>query len=121
MIIDPALDTTEDAFLGGGLRLRQLKSGHRAGHDLDELVGRLQRRVGARADERAGDGPCVALLAVVAQERHPCVERAGHAGGEEAGAGDQVQAEIGEGVDRSGRRRHSLTADDLHLALPAAP
>jgi tRNA1(Val) A37 N6-methylase TrmN6 len=26
-------DVTEDAFLGGKLRLRQLKSGHRAGHD----------------------------------------------------------------------------------------
>src|SRR5215470_18091550 len=26
-------ECTEDAFLGGRLRLRQLKSGHRAGHD----------------------------------------------------------------------------------------
>src|SRR3989442_11336643 len=30
---DPGLDVTEDMFLGGQLRLRQLKSGHRAGHD----------------------------------------------------------------------------------------
>ncbi|HEY8333071.1 MAG TPA: methyltransferase, partial [Tardiphaga sp.] len=26
-------DTSDDAFLGGKLRLRQLRSGHRAGHD----------------------------------------------------------------------------------------
>jgi tRNA1(Val) A37 N6-methylase TrmN6 len=30
---DPGCECTEDAFLGGRLRLRQLKSGHRAGHD----------------------------------------------------------------------------------------
>ena len=30
---DSAFDVTEDAFLGGQLRLRQPKSGHRAGHD----------------------------------------------------------------------------------------
>ena len=29
---------TEDAFLGGKLRLRQLKSGHRAGHDAMHLA-----------------------------------------------------------------------------------
>jgi hypothetical protein len=28
-----ASDVTEDAFLGGKLRLRQPKLGHRAGHD----------------------------------------------------------------------------------------
>jgi tRNA1(Val) A37 N6-methylase TrmN6 len=32
-MVDPALDITEDGFLGGQLRLRQPKSGHRAGHD----------------------------------------------------------------------------------------
>jgi len=31
--------TTEDAFLGGQLRLRQPKSGHRAGHDAVLLGG----------------------------------------------------------------------------------
>lgn len=30
---EPACQVTEDAFLGGKLRLRQPKSGHRAGHD----------------------------------------------------------------------------------------
>ena len=40
---DPALDLTEDAFLGGQLRLRQLKSGHRAGHDAVLLAAMPQR------------------------------------------------------------------------------
>ncbi|MFZ2156886.1 MAG: methyltransferase, partial [Bradyrhizobium sp.] len=30
---DSASEFTEDAFLGGQLRLRQPRSGHRAGHD----------------------------------------------------------------------------------------
>ena len=32
-VTDPVAEFTEDAFLGGQLRLRQPKSGHRAGHD----------------------------------------------------------------------------------------
>ena len=57
MIIDPALDVTEDAFLGGGLRLRQLKSGHRAGHDAMLLAAATPARKGDRvADLGAGAG-----------------------------------------------------------------
>jgi tRNA1(Val) A37 N6-methylase TrmN6 len=53
----PALDITEDAFLGGGLRLRQLKSGHRAGHDAMLLAAATPARPGNRvADLGAGVG-----------------------------------------------------------------
>jgi tRNA1(Val) A37 N6-methylase TrmN6 len=56
-IIDPTLDVTEDAFLGGGLRLRQLKSGHRAGHDAMLLAAATPARPGDRvADLGAGVG-----------------------------------------------------------------
>jgi tRNA1(Val) A37 N6-methylase TrmN6 len=54
---DPALDITEDAFLGGGLRLLQLKSGHRAGHDAVLLAAATPARAGDRvADFGAGVG-----------------------------------------------------------------
>ena len=60
---DPALHITEDAFLGGQLRLRQLKSGHRAGHDAVLLAAATSARAGDRvADLGAGVG--VAGLAV---------------------------------------------------------
>ena len=60
---DPAIDLTEDAFLGGQLRLRQLKSGHRAGHDAVLLAAATSARSGDRvADLGAGVG--VAGLAV---------------------------------------------------------
>jgi tRNA1(Val) A37 N6-methylase TrmN6 len=58
-----ALDVSEDAFLGGQLRLRQLKSGHRAGHDAVLLAAAISARSGDRiADLGAGVG--VAGLAV---------------------------------------------------------
>ena len=60
---DPVLELTEDAFLGGQLRLRQLKSGHRAGHDAMLLAAATPARSGDRvADLGAGVG--VAGLAV---------------------------------------------------------
>src|SRR6476619_3278491 len=60
---DPVLELTEDAFLGGQLRLRQLKSGHRAGHDAVLLAAATAARPGDRvADLGAGVG--VAGLAV---------------------------------------------------------
>ena len=51
---DPAI--TEDAFLGGGLRLRQLKSGHRAGHDAMLLAAATPARGNRVADLGAGVG-----------------------------------------------------------------
>src|SRR5579863_1188066 len=57
---------TEDAFLGGKLRLRQPKSGHRAGHDAMLLAAATPARPGDRvADFGAGVG--AAGLAVAAR------------------------------------------------------
>src|SRR5712664_1747597 len=54
---NPAGETTEDAFLGGGLRLRQPKSGHRAGHDAMLLAAATPARSGDRVvDFGAGVG-----------------------------------------------------------------
>src|SRR5580704_17674545 len=48
---------TEDAFLGGQLRLRQPKSGHRAGHDAMLLAAATPERPGDRVvDFGAGVG-----------------------------------------------------------------
>src|SRR3984957_3283592 len=54
---DPHLEFTEDAFLGGQLRLRQPKSGHRAGHDAMLLAAATRARPGDRVvDFGAGVG-----------------------------------------------------------------
>ena len=54
---DPACEYTEDAFLGGQLRLRQLKSGHRSGHDAMLLAAATPARSGDRlVDFGAGAG-----------------------------------------------------------------
>jgi tRNA1(Val) A37 N6-methylase TrmN6 len=44
-------DTTEDAFLGGKLRLRQPRSGHRSGHDAMLLAAATKARAGDRVVE----------------------------------------------------------------------
>ena len=55
---------TEDAFLGGRLRLRQLKSGHRAGHDAMLLAAGTSARAGERVvDLGAGVGAAGLALA----------------------------------------------------------
>jgi tRNA1(Val) A37 N6-methylase TrmN6 len=60
---DPVVEVTEDSFLGGQLRVKQLKSGHRAGHDAVLLAAATSARPGDRvADLGAGAG--VAGLAV---------------------------------------------------------
>ena len=54
---DRASGCTEDTFLGGKLRLRQLKSGHRAGHDAMLLAAATPARRGDRVvDFGAGVG-----------------------------------------------------------------
>ncbi len=54
---DVRLECTEDAFLGGRLRLRQLKTGHRAGHDAMLLAAATAVRSGDRVvDFGAGVG-----------------------------------------------------------------
>jgi tRNA1(Val) A37 N6-methylase TrmN6 len=55
---NPAPDVTEDAFLGGALRLLQSRSGHRAGHDAMLLAAAAPARAGDRVvDFGAGVGP----------------------------------------------------------------
>jgi tRNA1(Val) A37 N6-methylase TrmN6 len=57
-------DTSEDAFLGGRLRLRQPKSGHRAGHDAMLLAAATAARPGDRVVEfGAGVGAAGLALA----------------------------------------------------------
>jgi tRNA1(Val) A37 N6-methylase TrmN6 len=61
---EPRFETTEDAFLGGRLRLRQPKSGHRAGHDAMLLAAAASARPGDRVvDFGAGVGAAGLALA----------------------------------------------------------
>jgi tRNA1(Val) A37 N6-methylase TrmN6 len=61
---EPFGEFTEDAFLGGQLRLRQPKSGHRAGHDAILLAAATPARSGDRvADFGAGIGAAGLALA----------------------------------------------------------
>lgn len=54
---DIGVECTEDAFLGGRLRLRQLRTGHRAGHDAMLLAAATSARPSDRvADFGAGVG-----------------------------------------------------------------
>jgi tRNA1(Val) A37 N6-methylase TrmN6 len=63
-MIEAAGDTTQDAFLGGRLRLRQPKSGHRAGHDAMLLAAATPARPGDRViDFGAGVGAAGLALA----------------------------------------------------------
>ncbi|MDO8398191.1 MAG: methyltransferase [Bradyrhizobium sp.] len=59
-------DVTEDAFLGGQLRLRQPRSGHRAGHDAMLLAAATPARPGDRVVE-FGAGVGAAGLAVASR------------------------------------------------------
>lgn len=59
----PATDVTEDGFLGGQLRLRQPRSGHRAGHDAILLAAATPARSGDRVVD-LGSGVGAAGLAV---------------------------------------------------------
>ncbi|MGN1289768.1 MAG: methyltransferase, partial [Bradyrhizobium sp.] len=53
----PAAEITEDGFLGGQLRLRQPRGGHRAGHDAILLAAATPARSGDRVvDLGAGVG-----------------------------------------------------------------
>jgi tRNA1(Val) A37 N6-methylase TrmN6 len=61
---EPGFETTENAFLGGALRLRQPKSGHRAGHDAMLLAAATSARSGDRVvDFGAGVGAAGLALA----------------------------------------------------------
>ena len=68
---EPRFETTENAFLGGALRLRQPKSGHRAGHDAMLLAAATSARSGDRVVD-FGAGVGAAGLALAA--RNPGVQ-----------------------------------------------
>ncbi len=68
---DPVSEFTEDAFLGGQLCLRQLRSGHRAGHDAVLLAAATPARSGDRVVD-FGAGVGAAGLAVA--KRVPGIE-----------------------------------------------
>ncbi|ERF81104.1 methyltransferase [Bradyrhizobium viridifuturi] len=64
----PAAEITEDGFLGGQLRLRQPKGGHRAGHDAILLAAATPARSGDRVVD-LGAGVGAAGLAVARRVR----------------------------------------------------
>ncbi len=55
------------------------------------------------------------------QQEHPAVEGARHARRQEAGARDELVAELLETLDRGGRRRRPLGAEDERLVAVGAP
>ncbi|MBR0904100.1 tRNA1(Val) (adenine(37)-N6)-methyltransferase [Bradyrhizobium liaoningense] len=63
-MIEALADITENAFLGGQLRLKQKRSGHRAGHDAILLAAATEARAGERVvDLGAGVGAAGLALA----------------------------------------------------------
>lgn len=63
-MIEALTDITEDAFLGGQLRLKQKRSGHRAGHDAILLAAATAAQAGDRVvDFGAGIGTAGLALA----------------------------------------------------------
>ena len=70
-------------------------------------------RVGDRGRQHVGEPHG----AVVAQQQHPGVEHAGHAGGQEPGARHHVEALLAVMRDGGRGRRRTLPADHLDLAL----
>ena len=87
-------------------------------HRLDGGVGALDQRMAfARVEDRWREHVLEPQRAVVAQQQHPGVEHAGHAGGEQAGARHHVEAELVEMRDGRAGRRRTLAADHLGLAL----
>lgn len=63
-MVEASADITEDAFLGGQLRLKQKRSGHRAGHDAILLAAATEARAGDHVvDLGAGIGAAGLALA----------------------------------------------------------
>ncbi len=97
--------TTEDAFLDGQLRLRQPKSGHRAGHDAMLLAAATAAKAGDRvADFGAGVGAAGLALA------------------KRAGGVDLVMVEINPelaALARENASRNAIAADVVVLDVTA--
>jgi tRNA1(Val) A37 N6-methylase TrmN6 len=103
---DTGLECTEDAFLGGRLRLRQLRTGHRAGHDAMLLAASTSARPGDRVvDFGAGVGAAgLAVARRVAGIRLALVEI------------DETLA----GLARDNAAANAIDADVIVLDLEAA-
>jgi tRNA1(Val) A37 N6-methylase TrmN6 len=106
---EPTLELTEDAFLGGRLRLRQLKSGHRAGHDAILLAAATSAQAGDRVvDFGAGVGAAgLALATRVSGIRITLVEI------------DDALAELARGNAASNRIEAKIIAMDLTSSAEA--
>ena len=105
---------------GGDVAARQPDLGAAGPFLLEERADALDGGGDARDERDAvlgvadGEGEHVRQLprAPVAQHPAPGAERAGHGGGEEAGSGDEVEAERAERLDRGGGGGWALAADD---------
>jgi tRNA1(Val) A37 N6-methylase TrmN6 len=106
---EPTLELTEDAFLGGRLRLRQPKSGHRAGHDAMLLAAATPVRAGDRVvDFGAGVGAAgLALATRISGIRITLVEI------------DDALAELARGNAASNRIEADVIAMDLASSAEA--
>jgi tRNA1(Val) A37 N6-methylase TrmN6 len=119
---------TEDAFLGGQLRLRQPKSGHRAGHDAMLLAAAVSAHAGDRVvDFGAGVGAAglavarrVAGLDLVLVEIDPAlaVLARGNAAAN-AIAADVIVLDVTSGAD--GFAAAGLVADSVDIVLMNPP
>jgi tRNA1(Val) A37 N6-methylase TrmN6 len=100
---DPACELTEDAFLGGRLRLRQPKSGHRAGHDAVLLAAATL----ARSDDRVVDfGAGVGAAGLALATRIPGIQLV-------LVEIDEVLAELARGNAAANRIEAKVIAMDL--------
>jgi tRNA1(Val) A37 N6-methylase TrmN6 len=118
---------TEDAFLGGQLRLRQLKSGHRAGHDAILLAAATAAQSGHRVvDFGAGVGAAGLAVAkrvngikLVLVEIDPALARLAHDNaGSNAIAADAVVLDVTSGVDAFAAAGLAPDSADIVLMNP---
>ena len=106
---EPTCELTEDAFLGGRLRLRQPKSGHRAGHDAMLLAAATAAQAGDRVVD-FGAGVGAAGLAVATRNpgiRIVLIEI------------DEALAELARGNAASNRIEAKIIAMDLAASAEA--
>ena len=81
---------------------------------------RHQRKAVLGVADRIGEHVARLERAVVAQQQHPAVERAGHDGGQQSGAGHLLEAHRGEARDGRVGRKRSLSADHLRRVRAGA-
>src|SRR3954447_10168339 len=104
-MVEALADITEDAFLGGQLRLKQKRCGHRAGHDAILLAAATEAQAGDRVvDLGAGVGAAgLALARRVAGIRLSLVE---------------INPELAE-LARANAAANAITADAIVLDVTA--